>query len=444
MPKVIVPIRDTDETVLRPVITGVVKQILEYTELKEDDVQVFFPGTENKTFQPGSSINKEGVPNQLKGAFYNQVAIEVDEQYEHDRILATAVFHPENLFIFRDDHLETSIKPVYSSCEVTINIRFRALDKVTAIRWRDQMRSRISRGRITHLHTLVYSYFIPGAYMEILKEIHRLRENVAGYGQDWDTYFKQTVSPKATIQTDMAGKNQAWSMAESQMRVIGYFDYDGAPEQGGREDGGETWTINLAYKFKYDKPVGAVMMYPLVIHNQLLDQRFRPKHGPYEVIDQERAYAWSTGALSRFEMGNRVKRYQDDDGVCIPSFDEWYPSQGQIPNPTARIASVPDESGIEPGPVSAGSGDCGVHERRSSLHDGDVQFHFQSVAVRKREHPRPFVSGGGFESERDSVKTALVSTLLPSASVSADQSEPAQSGCKETYARPLWGGGEAL
>jgi hypothetical protein len=86
--------------------------------------------------------------------------------------------------------------------------------------------------------------------------------------------------------------------------------------------------------------VGAVMMYPLVIHNQLLDQRFRPKHGPYEVIDQERAYAWSTGALSRFEMGNRVKRYQDDDGVCIPSFDEWYPSQGQIPNPTARIASV--------------------------------------------------------------------------------------------------------
>lgn len=340
MPKVIVPLADTDETVVRPVILSVIDQMLKYTELTKEDVQIFYPGTENKTFQPNSSINTNGTPNQLKGAFYNQVSIEVDEQYEHDRILATAVFHPENLFIFRDDYLETSIRPVYASSEVSINIRFRSRDKNTAIRWRDQMRTRISRGRMTHLHTLDYSYFIPDTYMAILKQIHQMREAVAGYGQDFDTYFRETVTPKATLLSDLAGKNTAWTIAESQMRVVGYFDYDGAPEPGGREDGGETWTIAVTYKFKYDKPAGAVMFYPLMIHNQLMPQEFRPEKGPYEVIDQQRAYAWSTKNLAHFEMGNRVKRYSDNDGVCIPVFDEFIPSQAQLPSPTARIVTA--------------------------------------------------------------------------------------------------------
>jgi hypothetical protein len=338
MPKVIRPIPDTDETVVRPVMLDVIRQVLKYTEISEENVEIFYPGTVGKTFQPGSSLSKDTLPNQLKGAFYNQVAVECDEQYQHDRILATSTFRPDNLFFFRDDSLEVGIRPTYSPMDCSISIKFRARDKNTAIKWRDQIRQRVSHGRMTYMHDITYFYFIPMEYLVILKEIHRLRENVAGYGQDWDTYFRGQVTPLASEQTDLAGKNKAWSIGETQMEIVGFFDFDGAPEQGSREDGGETWTISVNYKFQYDKPVGAVFFYPLVIHNQLLDQKYRPEKGPYEVKNHRRAYSMSSGAFAHFEKGRMLAPTIALEGTQLPSFDEFIP--GQIVQGTQRVITV--------------------------------------------------------------------------------------------------------
>jgi hypothetical protein len=338
MPKLMRALRDTDETVVRPVMLDIVRQVLDYTGLKEEEVQIFYPGTENKTFQPGSSISKESIPNQLKAAFYNQAAIEIDEQYDKDRVLSTAVFKPENLFIFRDDFLEVAVKPTYSTMDCSINIRFRAVDKVTAIRWRDELRQRVSMGRLTHLHTVTYNYFFPPEYIYILQEIHRLRENVAGFGTDWDTYFGQSVTPKATQVVNIAGNLPQWTIPESQMRIVGFFDFDGAPEQGSREEGGETWTVTVAYKFKYDKPVGAVMEYPLMFHNQLIGQEYRPEQGPYEVEAQQRAYSWSTKNFAMFETSRPINILMSREGVQFPTFDEFVPP-AVWPN-TTRVITI--------------------------------------------------------------------------------------------------------
>jgi hypothetical protein len=338
MPKFICTTADTDETVVRPVILDVVRHVMKVTGLDEAKTPIFFPGTENATFQPGSSLSTDSLQNRVRSAFTNQVAVEVDEQYEHDRILSTAVFRPDNLFIFRDDHLETSIRPTYSSTEVTINLRFRAQDKTTAIRWRDDLRQRVSMGRMTYLHELTYSYFIPPEMLVILQEIHRMREAVAGFGEDWDTYFKNTASPKVTKQVGLDGNNAIWSMPETQMRVVGYFDFDGAPEQGSREEGGDTWTISVGYKFKYDKPVACVMFYPLMIHNQLMDQKYRPDTLPYQVEHQQRSYSWSAGAFRYFESSYPLVQLAKQDGVFVPNFDEFIPNS-VIPE-TMRVITL--------------------------------------------------------------------------------------------------------
>ena len=338
MPKFICTTADTDETVVRPVITDVVRHVMKLTGLNEKNVPIFYPGTENATFQPGSSLSEGSLPDQLKSAFENQLSVEVDEQYERDRVLSTAVFRPDNLFIFRDDHLETSIRPTYSSSEVTINLRFRALDKTTAQRWRDDIRQRVSMGRMTYLHELTYSYFIPPEMLVVLKEIHRMRENVAGFGDDWDTYFKNTVTPKATVATGLDGKAEVWTIPETQMRVVGYFDFDGAPEQGSREDGGDTWTISVAYKFKYDKPVACVMFYPLMVHNQLMDQKYRPDQLPDEVERHERVYTWSANSFRHFESSYPLDILMKQDGIQIPDFDEFIPNS-VLPD-TMRIITL--------------------------------------------------------------------------------------------------------
>ena len=160
MPKIQWPITDTDQTVTRPVAIGIVEEMKQYTDMPEG-VPILFTGPDGKTYQPGSSINKDDLANQVRGQTYNQLTIEVDEQYEHDAYLTTPVEHPEHLFVFRDDYLDTYIKPAYSSMDVTINVRFRAQDKTTAERWRSQMKMKIGRGKLVNLHTVTYSYFIP-------------------------------------------------------------------------------------------------------------------------------------------------------------------------------------------------------------------------------------------------------------------------------------------
>lgn len=324
MPKIQWPIADLDQTVTRPVVVDMIQEMKKYTDIP-DEVPLFYPGPNGKTFQPGSSLERNGVTNQIRSSAGNQLSIEVDEQYEHDAFLATPVEHPEHLFIFRDDYLSTYIKPAYSSIVVAINLKYRAWDRTTAERWRDQLKMKIGRGHLVNLHDITYSYFIPPAMLAILQEIHRLRENVAGYGEDWETYFNKTVTGKFTIQTDLAGKNQAYSIAETQMRVQGMWDFDGAPEKGSREDGGETWTVTATYKFGYQRPEVCFMKYPLMVHNQLLDQKWRPTGPNYEVEKQERAYQWSVGAMTKFEKNYELDKVAKYEGVLVPDFDEFMP-----------------------------------------------------------------------------------------------------------------------
>jgi hypothetical protein len=75
-----------------------------------------------------------------------------------------------------------------------------------------------------------------------------------------------------------------------------------------------------------------------MIHNQLLDQKYRPECGPYEIEKQQRVYQWSTGGYSYFEKGRIAMEFQKRDGIELPTFDEWYPNE--VWPWTKRLVSV--------------------------------------------------------------------------------------------------------
>lgn len=321
MPKLVLTVPDTIQSVTRPVVFDITRQLFAITGIPENTT-IFYPGEMDRAAQVGSTIGKQGDVNAMP--FSNKVSVEVEENYEQDRILSSAVYRPENLFIFRDDRIETAIKPVYSSTDVTLSFHYRAIDKAAATRWRDDIKTRISMMRDVRIHELSYSYLIPPEFLVILKELHRMREAVNGYGEDYDTYFKANTTQRASILTTQIGTQGMWAISETQMRVVGMFDFDGAPEQGSKDDEGDTWTISFSYKFKYDKPVACVMFYPLVIHNQLVDQAFRPDK-PIDTPEQHvRSYSLSASNFHTFEKGTSLVGVPQ--GTPIPAFDEFIPS----------------------------------------------------------------------------------------------------------------------
>lgn len=333
MPKLFMPVPETNESCTRPVVFGIVNDLVEMTGIPKDTT-IFYPGDLEKAKQQGSGIEQKSEATMMP--FNNRVEIEVEENYDAERYISTAVYGPENLFIFRDDWLDTFIKPVYSSADMTINFKYRAVDKTSAMRWRDNIRTRVSMMWDQRLHTAEYHYLVPPEFLVILKELHRMRENVAPYGEDYDLYFKNNTTKNATVLTTQTGTQSAWGISEKQLRIVGYFDFEGVPEQGSKEDEGDTWTISFAYKFKYDKPIACVMFYPLMIHNQLVDQNFRP-NPVTDVISplNKTDYNYSLSAFNFNSYDKSANPPSIWPGVAIPEFDEFFPSS--IPSGTTRV-----------------------------------------------------------------------------------------------------------
>lgn len=324
MPNLTLPLNDTQYSVERPVIYDIVRQLLDITQISHK-TPIMFYGDENKAAQKNSALAKDALAENY-WPYNEKVFIEVDEDYEKDRILSTAIRRPENIFIFKDDALGLSVKPVYSSSDVNIQFKYRASDKNQATRWRNEMRTRISMMRDINLHELVYHYHFPGVFVTIIKEIHRLRENVAGYGESFEEYFTKYLTINASLINNLAGNGEIWAVSERQIRVQGYFDFDDTPDKPEKEGDHDNWTASVGYRFKYDKPIECHMKYPMLVHQQLLDQRFWSSERAYRLEDQNRVYTLSAGQFNEFESDAINEQYRSNKGITVPEYDEFVPA----------------------------------------------------------------------------------------------------------------------
>ena len=326
MPSIILPTRDLYNSMDRPVMLGIIKELLEITNLSSQ-TRILFPGIEGKVAQVGSTIEHEN--EKLIGTnrwpYDEQIEIEIEEDYDTSRLLTTQVVGPEHEFVFWDDELGLYLKPVYSTNTVTINFKFRAVDKEKAMQWRNMMRTKVAQKREMLLHEVSYSYHIPEEFLIIAGEVYKLKENVAGDGIPPDKWFANKASDRVSKLSNMSGKSSIFAVAETQMRIQGVFQFEGVPEKGSREDGNDSWTISFGYKFNLDKPINFVVQYPYVVHNQLVPEKLILKQ-PYTIEGKDRRYSMTVGNLAYFESDQQALRSSGYEGVSIPPWDDWMPS----------------------------------------------------------------------------------------------------------------------
>lgn len=336
MPKLVLEIPDTVESVIRPVVMDITRELQRVTGIS-DKTRIYFPGEANTAYQAGSAIGAQELNPRLPGD--GRITMTVDESFDENEVLAAAVYQPEQLFVFKDEALETHIKPAYAKSLVTINFEYRAKDKTEALKWRDSMKTRLSMGREQYLHDVTYHFMIPEEFLAILQEIHRLREAVAGYGENWETYFAAKRSSRVSEITTLSGNRTVWAVAETQKRIVGVFTFDVAPEKGEKNAEGETWNVSISYKFQFERPVACVMHYPLVVHNQVLSQKWRPSKTDLvrRWEDTHSRRSLSSAAFAAFEAGRWTsdQRHVAAPGRTVPEYDEFLPVD--VPARTMRI-----------------------------------------------------------------------------------------------------------
>lgn len=331
MPNVLVPIDVTYESITRRMVHSVVVQIMQRTGLSTK-IPIRFYGALGRNYQPGSTIEEDqGEPNQFDTE--PVVTVSVTEQYKEDAIINTPVRHQDAQYIFEDRALDILLKPIYSETAVSLEFSYRGRTRADVLRWRDDVKVRAGDGRQANLHELEYQYPVPGYALVVLYHLWSLREAVAGYGETFGEWLRAHMTKQATTLANFNGEKTLLTIKERQVGVQGWFDFTEPPQEERGEDG-TNWTVNFTYNFTYQKAISTNFLYPLVVHNQLIDDRFYSQEKPYDPYDRPR-YQGDV----RFSYDTVAEMYRKPSdplgGMRFPEFDEWTPEC--VPNATTSL-----------------------------------------------------------------------------------------------------------
>jgi hypothetical protein len=332
------PLNDVLQTVERPVVFNVVRALMNLTQISSK-TQIRFYGEDGNAAQYNSTLTKDEESDNLWPHTPN-LTIEVEEDHDPDNLINMVVKSPENRYVFWDEDLNVVIRPVYSPTLVVVRMLYKAVDKNAATKWRNDMRTRTAKMSDMYMHTINYSWHVPDEYLVILKEIWQLTENIAGEGLTFADWMTQRLSSKATQTANLSGVDSFLAIAEQQMGVQGWFDYEGVPEKATRDDEPNLWVTSVSYKFRYDKPIESVIDYPLIVHQQVLDAKYRPTNNPYSYQGILKQFNYSGEKFYKFSAENQKMQYLGNRGLSIPPFDNCVLNSSPVATVRAFLALI--------------------------------------------------------------------------------------------------------
>lgn len=333
MPKVLHTNDGIRESVTRPVVFDITRQIQEWTGLGA--MNILFAGDADTAIQPGSSIEDTETYNRTTSEA--KWRVNVREEHQTDKLLATAVHQMEFPEFFYDKALNVSLRPVYSPTILTLEFEYRSTDVNNARRWRDEIRAKVSTNRDIRTHIVNYSYLIPKEFMPLLAHIHFLRESQAGYGDDLETYLKNHFTQNATKLATLAGTEERWAIAEQQGRIMGQFEFQELPDEPTKQGETAAYRQTFSYRIYYDCPIATAADYPVLVHNQLIDMQYLMINPVDDFDTYESRSPHSVTALGAFEV-DRLAKPTIRSGLRLPQFHEFYPSS--VPRNTLQVMSA--------------------------------------------------------------------------------------------------------
>ena len=371
MPIVSIPISGVYETIIRPTAKDVVNRIMSETCIPSD-VVILFPNESGKNKQHGSAIDD---PNKQDNARFDQkstITITITDNFNEEDLGKTAENRPEQQFLMRDDRIGIYVRPVLADVDMEVAVAYKAQSYNDAIRWRNNIRGRISEQYNIQSFDVTYFYGIPAEVLFILKELHVMRERVAPYSETFDVFQQAISSPRLTHVTNQGGSANLLACRETQTRIIGWYDFTAAPDEGSRDDEGSTWSISFTYKFRLNMPIKCNMRYPYMVHNQIVPDYLRLKPKPNDDISTRQSRSYS-GMLSAYFEANYAP-LQVRRGYAIPDFDDYIPPV--VPPNNTRIFTALLQTG-----------DTDVRECMNLADNGSLVFDPDILTLLQLESP---------------------------------------------------------
>ena len=342
MPFISKPISGLTQTVERPVVYAVIRQLMDITQISHR-TPIRFYGNEGFSAQQSSTITgtsqangaQEGLVGERSGAdgigqnrwpHMEQVSITVKDTPNPDRFGAFSVRRRGVAPIFEDGRLGIYVRPTYRNTLVNIRIDYKAADKNQADMWRTRLMELTELSSELQMHQVQYRYEVDEYFQKIICHLYDLREKQGGYGQDLSTYLSEHFPASVSMIANFNGKEKALVVTDNQGSIQGKFDFPIIPEEAEKDGDSSSFIVSCNYTFTYEKPVSMSMQYPITVHNQRINKKLLPIVKNYNPLDANPQFTISSWAAQATHSGNIFKSLLADDGLQIPPFDEWRPS----------------------------------------------------------------------------------------------------------------------
>lgn len=320
MPIISAEIPEIIESVIRPIVFDITRNILSRTGIgKEASVLLNKDGSE--ALQLNSALGS--ISTDVKFDSKEHIRVSMEEEYSEDDLLDKKITDSGHHAIFYDKKLEVWIKPVYYKTRTTLSFELQFNSETRANNWMQGIRRRLSGDRQHNRHTVQYHYPITVTFMHILVEIWKLRENVGGYGDTFGTWLRNHFTDRVTVMTNQAGRASIYAINETQTGINGWFDFDRPPKPSKTDN---LWTASFGYTFEYDKPGAFAMAYPLMVHNQIVPGNLRVRGENFNALVDPEFSSHTTSRLAKLNVTNFMPG-SSYGGISIPSWDEWMPDR---------------------------------------------------------------------------------------------------------------------
>ena len=206
--------------------------------------------------------------------------------------------------------------------ECELSLRYRSKDNNQVKQWRDNFYTRLCSGVTTLNLDLKYSYPVSEHVLALIKQFWLLREEDVPFKE----YLLSCVKTNHHIGTNLRGTFQTLLFDVLLKNVTVLLTTTEVPEveRVKEGDGATTYTSSFTLRFIYSRPISYRIQYPLVINNQLLDDKYFDSS-----LDRNEGRVYYTEGshfLNTLESWNAIKEESlyADKCYVLPQFDDWF------------------------------------------------------------------------------------------------------------------------
>jgi len=305
-------IKGTSGTVARTTVDAVVKDLklsLDIDPTAYIDMENIYT---NNTYQSG--INTISDNNRIEQSSNERIEVKIVEDKLSDYVVGLS--HDKLKPLFKNRHL--AISTVFRPMTMKVSIIYHSKSKVNV----DRTIASLSEYLVTkgggYVHMVNSYYLIPKSVLGLLENVYTTARVLVPDDKNFVEYVlgDSNVAKSLTLGSNING-SVSGLVSLLQTKIHGTFDMDIKDLKSELDKTNNTYTVELSYKFEYNKPERLGLEYDIIINNSYLPERYYKER--YITDIDTRRY---TDEMfdDKYTLHDIPKQY-----VCIPPFDNHKP-----------------------------------------------------------------------------------------------------------------------